>query len=77
MNIWAKVDFGKVRIMQQWKLLQDEIGDDSEPHDFIQILVAGNQKQLVIQLEKDSIYLNGAEPCYLGILKASDAVILP
>jgi hypothetical protein len=77
MNIWAKVDFGKVKVTQAWTFLADEIGEDSEQHDFLQLLVIGSKKQLVIQLEKESVFLNGSDRCYLGTLKAADAVILP
>jgi hypothetical protein len=76
MNIWATVDFGNVKVTQAWKFLADEIGEDSKPHDFIQILVIGERKQLVIQLEKESVFSNGSERCYLGTLKAADALIL-
>jgi len=76
MNIWATVDFGNVKVTQPWKFLAGEIGEDSEPHDFIQVLVFGERKQLAIQLEKDSVFINGADRCYLGALKVADAVIL-
>jgi hypothetical protein len=77
MNIWATVDFGKVKATQEWKFLADEIGEDSEPHDFIQILVIGERKQLVIELEKQSIATNDSGRFYLGSLDIADAVILP
>jgi hypothetical protein len=77
MNIWATVDFGKVKVTQAWTFLPDEIGEDSEQHDFLQLLVVGSRKQLVIQLEKESVFLNGSDRCYLGTLMAADAEILP
>jgi hypothetical protein len=77
MNIWATVDFGKVKVTQEWEFLADEIGEDSEPHDFIQILVIGGRKQLVIELEKQSIAKSDSGVFYLGGLNIAAAVILP
>ena len=77
MNIWATVDFGKVKVTQVWKFLADEIGEDSQPHDFIQILVIGTSKQLVIELEKQSIAKSDSGTFYLGGLDIANAVILP
>ena len=57
--------------------LAGEIGGDSEPHDFIQILVIGERKQLVIQLEKQAIAKSESGTFYLGGLKIADAVVLP
>ena len=77
MKIWATVDFGKVKATQEWEFLAGEIGGDSEPHDFIQILVIGERKQLVIQLEKQAIAKSESGTFYLGGLKIADAVVLP
>ena len=76
MNIWATIDFGKVKVVQEWKFLHDEIGEDSKPHDFVQILVFGERKQLVIELEKQSIATSDSGRFYLGGLDIADAVIL-
>ncbi len=77
MKIWATVDFGKVKVTQEWTFLADEIGEDSEKHDFLQVLVFGGRKQLVIELEKQSIATSESGKFYLGGLDIADAVILP
>jgi hypothetical protein len=76
-TIWATVDFGNVKVTQPWPHLTDEVGNDSEIHDFVSVLAVGERKQLVIQLDKNAVYSNGESPCYLGALHIKDAVILP
>lgn len=65
-----------MKVTQEWIFLADEIGEDSEPHDFIQILVIGERKQLVIELEKQSIARSDSGIFYLGRLEIADAMIL-
>lgn len=77
MKIGATVDFGKVKATQEWELLTDEIGEDSEKHDFLQVLVFGGRKQLVIELEKQAIVESDSRKFYLGGLNVTDAMILP
>jgi hypothetical protein len=75
--IWATVIFGPLRITQQWKLLRDEIGHDSEKHDFIELLITHDKKQVVIMLDSKAINAEGPVPCYLGELHAGHAGLLP
>ncbi len=77
MNIWATIDFGKIKVTQEWNYLSDEIGEDSQPHDYIQVLIVGGRKQLVIELEKQSIVKSDSGTFYLGGLDVTDAIILP
>jgi len=48
--IWATIMFGPLVITQQWRHLRDEIGHDSEKHDFIVLLTTEDRRQVVVAL---------------------------
>jgi len=75
--IWATVIFGSLEIVQQWQYLRDEIGHDGEPHDFILLLTTEARKQVVLRLDRDRVNFEGPVPCYLGVLHANNAGMLP
>ena len=75
--IWATIMFGPLVITQQWRHLRDEIGHDSEKHDFIVLLTTEDRRQVVVELDQKLINFDGPTPCYLGTLHANAAGFLP
>jgi hypothetical protein len=80
MNIWATVTFDRVVLTQEWELLEDEIGEDSQPHDYLLVMKTNQGKWLAIQLEKQFTMVvssdGGAVKCYLATLHIGNARLL-
>jgi len=77
MKIWATVDFGNTKITQAWDFLDGEIGEDSEPHDYIVVFQFGERKQLVIELDKQRVATSESGRFYLESLNIANAVTMP
>jgi hypothetical protein len=76
MKIWATVDFGATKITQPWDFLDGEIGEDSEPHDYLIVFAVGDRKRLVIELEKQCIATRESDRFYLECLNIANAVVM-